>query len=87
MSVFGDNLTMLRKNREYTRPQISDIIGVPWTTYRSWERGIYEPRIEHIIKLCKLFNVSSDELLGIKKLKGSNLLIKANVDEEIEDEK
>jgi DNA-binding XRE family transcriptional regulator len=87
MSVFSDNLTILRKDRGYTRPKISDILGVPWTTYRSWELGIYEPRIEHIIKICNLFNVTSDELLGIKKIKASNLIKKLKENEEIEDEK
>lgn len=74
MSVLGDNLTILRKDRGYTRKDIEKLIGINWLTYRSWEYGTYEPQIEWLIKLSTLYQISIDELVGIKKIKESSLL-------------
>lgn len=86
MNTLGENLVLLRTDRGYTRKDMETLLEVPWTTYRSWERNIYEPKLKYIVKLCTLFNVSSDELLGIKKIKESNLINKPKKDE-IEDKK
>ncbi|MFT8350010.1 helix-turn-helix domain-containing protein [Clostridium saccharoperbutylacetonicum] len=74
MSVFGDNLTLLRLDRGYTRPDMGDIFEISRYAYRNWEYGITQPSIENLIKLSRLFKVSIDELVGNKKLNLSNIL-------------
>lgn len=44
----------------YTRLQVSP------NCYASWEQGRTQPDIDSIKKLCKIFEVSADYLLGIE---------------------
>lgn len=40
-------------------------IGVSITTLISWENGKTSPNAEAVIRLCKLYDCTADELLGI----------------------
>lgn len=44
----------------YTRLQVSP------NCYASWEQGRTQPDIENIKKLCKIFDVSADYLIGLE---------------------
>lgn len=63
-NILGENLTRLRKYREFTRDKVTEITEIPKFTYRSWEYGRYEPNVDQLIILSKLYNVSIDELVG-----------------------
>jgi transcriptional regulator with XRE-family HTH domain len=64
VSVLGDNITALRKYKGYTRKDMESLLGINTYTYRGWEYGTYEPKIEYLIRLSQLFRVSIDELVG-----------------------
>ncbi len=48
-----------------SQKQLGEAIGVDFRTVSFWETERYEPSISQIIKLCKLFQVESDYLLGL----------------------
>jgi transcriptional regulator with XRE-family HTH domain len=73
VSVFGDNLTLIRLDRGYTRPKIESILNVSRYAYRNWEYGATEPPIKDLIRLSSLFQISIDELVGNKKISESNI--------------
>ncbi|MCC8162035.1 MAG: helix-turn-helix domain-containing protein [Lachnospiraceae bacterium] len=55
----------LREDHDMTQQQVADYLGTSQTMYARYERGANELPIRHLIMLCKLYNVSSDYILGI----------------------
>lgn len=64
MKVFSERLKELRKKRGYTQSELADILNIKRATIAKWETGMTEPRIEKLIKLACIFDVSIDYLLG-----------------------
>lgn len=54
----------LREDHDKTQQQIADILHTSQTMYARYERGANELPIHHLIKLCDLYEVSADYLLG-----------------------
>lgn len=54
----------LREDNDYTQSQIADLLGTSQTMYARYERGANELPIRHLIKLCDIYNVSADYILG-----------------------
>ena len=59
----------LREDADKTQTQIAEILGTSQTMYARYERGANEMPIHHLITLCKLYQVSSDYILGLEKKK------------------
>lgn len=72
MKKFNEHLKKLRKEKNLTQTQISELIDVKQGTYSRWESGKLEPSLENIIKLTKILDTTADELLGIDKSVSSN---------------
>lgn len=66
MNSFRYNLILARKKKELTQKQVADTLGVAESCYAHWEQGRTEPRIDYIIELCALLDVTADYLLGLK---------------------
>ncbi len=61
------NITKHRKLMKLSQKELAEAVGVKsFTTVSSWERGGNIPDIETLFKLCTLFNISADEMYGIK---------------------
>ena len=59
----------LREDADKTQQEIAEYLGTSQTMYARYERGANELPIRHLISLCKLYNVSSDYLLGLSDQK------------------
>ena len=58
----------LREDADLTQTEVAKILGTSQTMYARYERGANEMPIRHLLKLCELYQVSADYLLGrIKK--------------------
>lgn len=57
----------LREDNDLTQQQVADYLGTSQTMYARYERGANELPIRHLLKLCELYGVSSDYILGISK--------------------
>lgn len=64
MSIFGDNIKRLRKNKGLKQQEIAELLGVKQNTYSDWENGKTEPSFENLVKLADLLDVSLDWLFG-----------------------
>ncbi len=62
----GERLKESRKAAGYTQQQIAEIMHMTQQQYSRFENGVFELNYEQIIKLCKLYDISSDYLLGLK---------------------
>lgn len=54
----------LREDNDLTQTQVAEYLGTSQTMYARYERGANELPIRHLMKLCDLYNVSSDYILG-----------------------
>ena len=58
-------LTKIRKEKGYSQQQIADHFFTTQQQYSKYETNQQEMTVTRIKDLCKLFNVSADQLLGI----------------------
>lgn len=79
--IFGENLTLLRKEKEITQQTLADKLGYSPKAVSKWERGESIPEIETLIKLAEFFNVTIDFLLHKDSAKNR----KQYVPEEVKD--
>ncbi|MCI8488050.1 MAG: helix-turn-helix transcriptional regulator [Clostridia bacterium] len=73
---FNCLLKEIRKSRGYTQKDIYTLLNVSPNCYASWEQGRTEPDVESIKKLCIIFEVSADELLGLEYPDGTKVYAK-----------
>lgn len=64
--MFSNRLKTLRQERDLKQSDIAKYLGVSAQSYSSYENG-REPNYEMLKKLCSLFNVSADWLLGLSE--------------------
>lgn len=60
-------LKEIRISKGLNMRQTAKELGIPYTTYISYEKGEREPRLEFLVLLTKFFDCSADYLLGLNK--------------------
>lgn len=65
MIYFGEKLKALRIEKGLTQQQIAEKIGLVKGSISAYEQSAKYPSIDVLIKLCELFGVSADYLLGL----------------------
>lgn len=63
---FPEILRMLRKNKGIGQIQLAKDIDVGKSTISLWETGKCEPTLSKLIALSRFFDVTLDELAGLK---------------------
>ncbi len=61
----GEKIKLLRKQKGITQEQLSDMLKVSSQAVSKWETGVTNPDLALIPDLAKMFEVSTDELLGV----------------------
>ena len=56
----------LREDANYTQEYVASYLGISQTMYARYERAANELPLRHFIKLCKLYGVSADYILGME---------------------
>ena len=62
--MLSDNIRSYRKKNNLSQDELAEKIGVSRQSVSFWETGQTQPTLDNIISLSKIFNISSDELLG-----------------------
>ena len=62
--MFGDNLSLLRKEKNMEQKALAKVLGVSEQTISRWENNVVEPDIKSLIKIANYFDVTTDYLLG-----------------------
>lgn len=65
MEYFGIKLKKLRENREMSQAQLAERLGVAIATVSAYEQDRTLPSVTILIKICRIFDVSADYLLGL----------------------
>ena len=61
---YSDRIKALRKSKGMEQLQFGAVMGISGAAVSKWETGKAEPDINAILKMCDLFDVSADYLLG-----------------------
>ena len=76
--MFGPRIKHFRKMYHMSQQDLADKLHVTQAAITSWENETRTPDIETILKLCHIFGVSSDMLIGNElDESGTRLLISA----------
>ena len=67
-NILGDRIRFLRKEIGLSQEQLANKLNTTQDTISLWELNKSFPDVVNIIKLCKLFDVSADFLLGLKEI-------------------
>lgn len=60
----GERIAELRNSFGWTRAYVAKLIGTNSRSVENWETGVSTPSIENLVKLCKVFHITPDALLG-----------------------
>lgn len=63
----GERLYELRKAKGLSQESVADILGVTRQTVSKWETNQTTPDFDKILPLCKLYEITTDELLTGEK--------------------
>ena len=66
MKNFGNRIKEIRIDKNLTQAQLGKILNVRNTTISAWEQDIAEPPYETLKKICIIFDVTADYLLGLE---------------------
>ena len=59
---FCEKLQKLRKDIGYSQEQLADLLEVSRQSVSKWESGTTYPEMDKLLSLCKIFNVTLDDL-------------------------
>lgn len=66
-NFYSKKLVELRKQFGYTQKQVAEKLGVTTHVYQYCEMGHFPNTYEMFMDLCRIFNVSANQLVGIKE--------------------
>ncbi len=72
---FSERLKAIRIECGLTQRNVYSKLNVSANCYASYEQGRTEPNIEMLKQLCRIFNVSSDYLIGLEDEHGNKIQI------------
>lgn len=60
----SDNIRNFRTFRNIKQQELADALGKSKSVISNWERGENSPDVETIERMCRIFHVTPNELLG-----------------------
>lgn len=66
---YTQRLKDLREDNDWTQGEVADYLKLKREQYRRYETGINEIKVSFLIKVCRLYNVSADYILGFTNTK------------------
>ncbi|MEI3218828.1 MAG: helix-turn-helix transcriptional regulator [Lachnoclostridium sp.] len=66
MVDFGNTLKILRLQNKFTQAELAKKLGLTKSVISAYENGLRLPSYDVLIHIAKIFNVSTDYLLGLE---------------------
>lgn len=66
--MLGQRICELRTALGWSQVELAKRLGVAKQTVSNWENENIQPSIEMLVRLSRLFNVSTDYLLGLENI-------------------
>ena len=70
----GLKLKEYRQKLNMTQRDVASAMLMPQAQYCRWEKGVYFPNSQQILKLCAVFNCTPNDLFGIKGVVATTLI-------------
>lgn len=67
MKNIGSRIRNLRKSRGWTQGELAKKLEISASTVGMYEQGRRQPDGEMLVRLCEVFSVSTDSLLGVSE--------------------
>lgn len=77
------NIAFYRKKKKMNQKDLADRLGVAATTVSGWERGAYTPDIDTLFSICRLLDVTLQEMFGVDELTDTNAVAAVGIEREI----
>lgn len=71
--MIANKIKLLREQNKLTQAYLARKLGITRSSVNAWEMGISVPSTQYLVELSKLFDVSTDYLLGLSKTSTINL--------------
>jgi len=69
--TIGERIKQARKTRRLTQAELAQAIGVRQEQITRWEKGLISPAKVHLAELARVFDCTTDWLLGIDAENGT----------------
>ena len=79
--LFADRIKIIREHSGITQAELARRLGLTRSSVNSWEMGLSVPSTSYIIELAKLFDLSTDYLLGLDR--GAAVSVDGLLDKEV----
>lgn len=76
INVLGERLQEIRKDNGDTQQSLADKLQASLHIVRCWEQDRSDPSQDTLIKICQLYHVSSDYLLGLKDDDDAHIVVR-----------
>ncbi len=64
--MFGRRLKEARKEKNLSQEEVAEMINTSRSNISKYENETLEPNIETLKKLCEIYEVSADHIIGIE---------------------
>ena len=71
--MLGQKINELRIAMGWSQVQLAEKLSISKQTVSNWENENIQPSIEMLVRLAKLFHVSTDYLLGLEQMQTLNV--------------
>ncbi len=71
--MLGQRICELRTARSWSQVQLGNRVGAAKQTVSNWENDNIQPSIEMLVRLSKIFGVTTDYLLGLEDVPRLNV--------------
>ncbi len=65
-NTFKTSIKLERVNLKLSQKDMAEKIGITTQSYQAYESGLTMPTMENFLKLCKILNITPNELLGFE---------------------
>ena len=72
-NIFKIRLKEVRLQNNLSQKQLAEKLEISVTCYAGYEQGYRQPDLKMFAKICRLFDVSADYLLGLEDETGTKL--------------
>ena len=71
--MLGQRISELRASLGWSQVELAKRLGVAKQTVSNWENENIQPSIEMLVRLARVFNVTTDYLLGLEQIPRLNV--------------
>ena len=64
---FNESLSKYRKSAGISQEKLADMLGVSRQAVSKWETGETQPEMANLMAICRILNITPNELLGYEK--------------------